>query len=128
MRHDAVTSDGPGRRGGSSHEEGVMAFDQSFPGHPTKKNETNTKNELVAELYRKHAADLVAFAAHALGDANGDAEDIVHDAMVVLLELQLMPANPAQYLRGIVRRNCMTSPRDRAASPADTRRLHDLVR
>ncbi len=46
MRHDAVTSDGPGEARGSSHEEGVMAFDQSFPGHSTKKNETNEKNDI----------------------------------------------------------------------------------
>jgi DNA-directed RNA polymerase specialized sigma24 family protein len=83
--------------------ERIMAFDSS-----SRRISSSTELLLdkIEELYRTHADDLVAFASTFLKGREWDAEDVVQDAFLELLERPMLPENAAKFLRGVVRRKC----------------------
>ena len=90
-----------------------MAFDTSFPRRAESvSTPTRAHQAVIQAVYSERADELTRLAAKLLGDNKHDAEDVVHDAMIVLLEMKTLPANPAAYLAGIVRRKCATFRRD----------------
>lgn len=80
-----------------------MAFD-SFTS--SSKQTATARNRAFEALYREHAAELVKVATERLGGRAYDAEDVVQDAFLELLESKNPPANPVSYLKAAVRRRC----------------------